>query len=115
ITTAAITNDQTHNLPIRRRFGCLCGPPQAGGAPSSAMERQVRSLVSPAAIIGATVSPTIPAGLLPGCWGINGTAAPASGTAAAFAADVGEVNAATTPSPVWLNKKLSCLSIASRS
>src|SRR6185437_13221405 len=117
ITTAAITNDQTHNLPIHRRFGCLCVPPQAGGAPSSAMERQVRSLLRPAAIIGATVSPTIPTGLLPGCWVINGTAATASGTAAgsaAFAADVGEVNAATTPSPVWLNKKLSCLSIASR-
>src|SRR6478735_10255932 len=60
ITTAAITNDQTHNLPIRRRFGCLCVPPQAGGAPSSAMERQVRSLLSPAAIMGATASPTIP-------------------------------------------------------
>src|SRR6185503_6417961 len=75
ITTAAITNDQTHNLPTRRRFGCLCVPPQAGGAPSSAIERQVRSLLSPAAIIGATVSPTIPAGLLPGCWVINSTTA----------------------------------------
>src|SRR6185312_5061634 len=113
ITTAAITNDQTHNLPIRRRFGCLCGPPQAGGAPSSAMERQVRSLVSPAAIIGATASPTIPAGLLPGCRAINSTAATASGTApgsAAFAADV--ANAATTPSPVWLNKNPSYISMA---
>src|SRR5258705_7810084 len=117
ITTAAITSDQTHNLRTRRRFGCFGVPAQAGGAPSSAMERQVRSLLSPAAIIGATVSPTIPAGLLPGCWVINSTAATASGTAAgsaAFAADLGDANAATTPSPVWLNKNPSCTSIAER-
>src|SRR6185312_13664125 len=117
ITTAPITNDQTHNLPTRRRFGCLCVPPQAGGAPSSAIERQVRSLLSPAAIIGATVSPTIPAGLLPGCWVINSTAATASGTAAgsaAFETDVGDADAASTPSPVWLNKSPSYASIAVR-
>jgi hypothetical protein len=30
-------------------------------------------------------------------------------------ADIGDANAATTPSPVWLNKNPSCASIALRS
>jgi hypothetical protein len=34
---------------------------------------------------------------------------------AASTADLGEANAATTPSPVWLNRKPSCASIAVRS